>query len=141
MSAYISAELRRRIRERFGDCCAYCQTSATLVISIFEIEHIIPQAAGGQTEFENLCLSCPTCNRYKADRLSATDPETGDEVRLFHPQHDNWNAHFIWSDDATEIIGLTAIARATIERLRLNRPQLTDVRRMWVVAGMHPPAA
>jgi len=37
----------------------------------FEIDHIIPLADGGKNQDQNLCLSCPTCNRYKAARTTA----------------------------------------------------------------------
>jgi hypothetical protein len=35
MSAYISVELQRLIREHFKDCCAYCQTSEHLTVTNF----------------------------------------------------------------------------------------------------------
>lgn len=37
------------------------------------------------------------------------------------------------------MLGLTAIGRATISRLRLNRADAVDARRHWVEAGWHPP--
>ena len=70
MSAYISVELQRQIRDKFSDCCAYCLTAEFLTATTFEFEHIIPRANGGETVFENLCLACPSCNRFKADRKS-----------------------------------------------------------------------
>ena len=139
MSVYIPADLRRQVRERFANCCAYCQTAESLTVAIFEIEHIVSQAAGGKTVFSNLCLSCPTCNRYKAIRQMAVDPQTNEIVPLFHPQQEHWADHFAWNNDSTELIGLTATGRATIAALRMNRPQLLRVRRMWVTMGEHPP--
>lgn len=138
MSAYVPAELRRQVREHFADCCAYCRTAETLSVAIFEIEHIAPRSAGGETVFENLCLACPTCNRYKSDRTAVLDADTQKEVAPFHPHADFWDDHFTWTDDGTEIIGLTATGRATIAALRMNRPQLIRVRRMWVAMGEHP---
>jgi recombinational DNA repair ATPase RecF len=58
---------------------------------------------------------------------------------LFHPHRDDWTDHFAWNGDATEITASTASGRATILALRMNRPQLTRVRRMWVLMGEHPP--
>lgn len=139
MSAYVSVELQRQVRTHFGHCCAYCRTSETLTVAIFEFEHIIPRSVGGPTHFENLCLACPTCNRYKANRQTAPDPVTRDVVSLFHPQRQVWTDHFTWSEDATEIVGLTAVGRATIAALRMNRPQMIRVRRMWVAMNEHPP--
>jgi hypothetical protein len=139
VSAYVPVALRRQIRERFAHRCAYCQTVEALTVTIFEIEHIIPRRAGGETVFENLCLACPTCNRYKADRQTATSPLLGQPVPLFHPQQQQWEEHFAWNADATEILGLTPTGQATIEALRMNRPQLIRLRRMWGKMGEHPP--
>ncbi|NMG20737.1 HNH endonuclease [Brasilonema bromeliae] len=139
MSVYIPVELQRRIRNHFADCCAYCRTAESLTVSTFEFEHIIPRSAEGETIFENLCLSCPSCNRYKASRQTAIDTITQQEVPLFHPQQQLWTEHFTWSEDGTEIIGLTPVGRATILALKMNRPQLTRVRKMWVKMEEHPP--
>ena len=73
MSAYISVELQRQIRNRFTNCCVYCLTAELLTATTFEFEHIIPRSAIGETMFENLCSSCPSCNRYKADRQHIID--------------------------------------------------------------------
>jgi len=64
-------------------------------------------------------------------------PATGSS--LFHPQQDLWRNHFDWSVAGTVIVGLTEIAEATIRTLRMNRPQVVDVRALWVDAGRHPP--
>ena len=138
MSVYIPVELQRKTRACFASCCAYCRTAEVLTIAIFEIEHIIPRSASGETVFENLCLACPTCNRYKASRQTAPDPTTEKTVLLFHPHLQLWAEHFTWNEDATEIIGLTPVGQATISALKMNRPQLTRVRRMWFKMG-HPP--
>lgn len=109
------------------------------MVTIFEIEHIMPRALSGRSVFENLCLACPNCNRYKSDRVLATDPVTGGEAPLFHPQRDRWEDHFGWSSDFAEIISFTSTGRGTCALLRMNRPQLIRVRRLWVAVGEHPP--
>ncbi|HPM82749.1 MAG TPA: HNH endonuclease [Candidatus Anammoximicrobium sp.] len=139
MSVYVPVELQRAVRTRFGNCCAYCHTAEDLTIVVFEFEHISPRASGGETVFDNLCLACPTCNRCKADRTAAVDPATGREVPLFHPQQDEWTDHFAWSEDGTRIVALTPTGRATVAALRMNRPQLIRMRRMWVAMSEHPP--
>jgi hypothetical protein len=105
----------------------------------FEIEHIQPLSAGGETVFENLCFACPSCNRYKGDRQTAIDPESSETVPLFHPQAQAWRDHFVWSETGKEMKGLTAIGRATIAALQMNRPALVRARAMWVKLGEHPP--
>jgi hypothetical protein len=139
MSVYVPVNLRQQLRRQFSNCCAYCRTAEHLTVVTFEVEHIIPIASGGETALANLCLACPTCNRHKALRVTAVDPQTDRVVSLFHPQQQKWSDHFAWSADQTELIGLTAIGRATIDALRINRPQLVRTRRMWGKMGEHPP--
>jgi hypothetical protein len=139
MSVYIRVELQRKIRDRFGKCCAYCQTAEFLTAMTFEFEHISPLAVGGETTFENLCFACPSCNRYKGDRQTAIDTDSGETVALFHPQEQVWREHFTWSEIGSEMRGLTAIGRATIAGLQMNRPALVRARAMWVKLDEHPP--
>ena len=139
MSVYIRVELQQQIRARFGDCCAYCWTAEFLTAMTFEFEHIRPLSAGGPTVFENLCLACPSCNRHKGERQTAVDPESGEAVTLFHPQKQVWTEHFAWSESGTKMRGLTAVGRATISALQMNRPALVRARAMWVKLGEHPP--
>lgn len=139
MSSYISVDLRSRIRAHFQNHCAYCRTPESLTVVIFEFEHILPRSVGGATNFENLCLSCPTCNRYKSDRTFGTSDESMLRTPLFHPHRETWTEHFEWNDNSSELIGLTRTGVVTIEVLRMNRPQLVRVRRLWVAMGEHPP--
>jgi len=104
-----------------------------------EIEHIIPLAAGGSSDVSNLWLACPLCNGYKSTQTHAYDPITDTPVTLFHPRQQQWGDHFSWSADGTEIVGQTAIGRATVIALKLNNEHLTRARRRWVLAGWHPP--
>ena len=104
-----------------------------------EIDHIRPQAAGGITSLDNLCLACIRCNRFKRDYLAGLDPETGHESPLYNPRSQRWADHFKWGDDRTVLMGLTATGRATIGRLRINDPKRLIARRNWVAAGWHPP--
>ncbi|MGB0561083.1 MAG: HNH endonuclease [Spirulinaceae cyanobacterium] len=139
MSAYIPTELRDRVRRHFQNLCAYCHTAQSLAVTNFEIEHIIPQAAGGKTEFENLCLACPTCNRHKATRQTAIDPETQTQHPLFHPHQQDWPKHFVWQSEGGQLQGLTPTGRATISALKMNRPQLIRIRKLWNQLNEHPP--
>lgn len=139
MSPYIPARLREQVLADVGGLCAYCRSSEELMGVAFEIDHIIPKSAGGETSPENLCLSCPTCNRHKATRLTAQDPVSGEEVPLYHPVRQTWGEHFVWSDDGARVLGLTPVGRATVEALRMNRLAIVRLRRHWAVLGLHPP--
>jgi hypothetical protein len=69
----------------------------------------------------------------------AVDPLTGKKARLFHPRRQQWSDHFVWSEDKTLMIGLTATGRATIKALRLNRAELINFREAFRILKLHPP--
>ena len=104
------------------------------------VDHIVPVSAAGETVAENLCLSCVSCNSFKLNFQTGFDTESQRESRLYHPRGDSWEEHFRWSDDSSEIIGLTAIGRATVNRLKMNQPRMLIARREWKKSGNHPPA-
>jgi hypothetical protein len=103
----------------------------------FHLEHVIPLCKGGVSSLENLVVACPGCNLHKATRVTATDPETGAEVRLFHPVQDRWTEHFRFKENAIE--GLTAIGRATIDLLNLNHFRRSRIREVEKALGLYPP--
>jgi hypothetical protein len=136
--AYIAAQLRERVIKRARGRCEYCQTQQAIVVSM-QIDHIIPEADGGTTNADNLCLACVGCNGYKLNFQTGHDPETGAEVQLFNPRTQDWSQHFGWCDDGLRLVGHTPTGRATIDRLRINRDAMISARRRWVEAGWHPP--
>lgn len=139
MSSYIPVDLRRRVLAESQGMCAYCCSQATLMGVTFEVDHIIPESLGGETNFGNLCLTCPPCNRHKSQRLTVQDLTSGERVRLFHPHKQLWHDHFIWQESGTVLMGLTAIGRATVDALQINRPVIVHLRGYWVQLGLHPP--
>jgi 5-methylcytosine-specific restriction endonuclease McrA len=72
----IPQALRQAVLAIVQGRCVYCLSPELLMGVTFEIDHIIPSSAGGRTRLDNLCLSCPTCNRHKAQRLVARDRHT-----------------------------------------------------------------
>ena len=103
------------------------------------VDHIVPVSAGGETVSDNLCLSCVSCNSYKLNFQTGQDPDSQLEARLYDPRNDRWEEHFRWSDDSSEIVGLTSVGRATIRRLNINQPRMLIARREWKKTGLHPP--
>ncbi len=138
-STYISPELKQLIFADAGYRCGYCLTPASFLPVRFEIEHIIPESAGGKTARENLWLSCPSCNSFKGVKVEAIDPDTQKIVPLFNPRRQSWFEHFTWSIDDTRIIGSTANGRATVEALKLNHSWWHSCRSEWVLRGDFPP--
>jgi hypothetical protein len=72
-------------------------------------------------------------------RIEAPDPLTGATISLFNPRMQAWSEHFAWSNDSLYIVGQTAYGRATVEALHVNNEWLVRARRIWIVAGVHPP--
>ena len=68
------------------------------------------------------------------------EPDSQNPVSLFNPRVDHWNAHFRWSNDFLKIEGISAVGKATVDCLRLNRPNLVRLREVLKAAGAHPPA-
>lgn len=106
----------------------------------FTIDHVIPLSKGGTDDLDNLALSCFHCNRRKATRVTALDSVSGEEVSLYNPREDDWRKHFIWSTDGLRIMGITAVGRATVVALDLNRERVINIRSADRAVGRHPPA-
>jgi hypothetical protein len=132
--------LREQIAAEAEHRCGYCLTDQRVSGAQMHIEHLTPRVQGGRSVRMNLWLSCAWCNSYKGTQTEAVDPETGTRVGLFNPRIQVWAEHFRWTDDGVRILGLTPVGRATVEALRLNNPYIVSARRLWVVAGWHPPA-
>ena len=119
--------------------CEYCRTPlAFSVVENFDVEHIRPIVAGGETTLENLALSCPGCNDAKGILVDAIDPVSDTICPLFHPRSDRWNEHFAWTDDGATLEGKTPTGRATLVALRLNRAGLVNIWRALSTLRQHP---
>lgn len=123
---------------RAGRRCEYCLAPQAVFNFEFEVEHVVPPSAGGTFTEENLALACHACNRLKSDRTAAADPETGQEVRLFHPREDRWQVHFRLELDSALIVGVTSVGRATVVQLKMNRDLQVEARRNWLQLGLFP---
>ena len=137
--SYIPLEIRTRLIEISKNRCEYCCTQALIIDMSLEVEHIVPQSLEGESEFENLCLASPNCNRYKGVRINFLDKETGTIVPLFNPREQKWEEHFRWGSDGIYINGTTPTGRATVEALNMNNTFVVRARRVWVAQGWHPP--
>ena len=137
MTTRPTAELRRRVVERAGNCCEYCLLHQDLVASTHQVDHVIAEKHGGQTSLDNLALSCTVCNRRKGSDIASIDPETGNLVSLFNPRTQQWSDHFRL--DGVRIVGLTDVGRTTIEFLQLNAFERLVERDALSRGGRYPP--
>ncbi|MCX6029771.1 MAG: HNH endonuclease signature motif containing protein [Chloroflexi bacterium] len=134
----IPRALRRLVRERANGRCEYCLTPERISGLSSDVDHIIPLAAGGATDTDNLCLACASCNAFKGTKTRAVDPESRQEVALFDPRRQVWTEHFAWNEDNTIIVGHTACGRATVKALQMNNRFVVVARSFWAGAGWRP---
>lgn len=134
MSRAVPAAMRERVRRRAAGRCEYCLTPDVVALVKHEVDHIIALKHGGLSDDGNLAQSCRLCNRRKGSDIAAQDPETGATVPLFHPRRDRWRDHF--AIDGVRLAGRTAIGRATIAHLQLNRPERMAERTWLAAAGL-----
>ena len=125
--SYIPSELRQLVEQRADHHCEYCLVSDDLAFISFEIDHIVAEQHGGQTEESNLALACFDCNRNKGPNIASIDPQSGHSAGLFNPRTDNWEDHF--QIDGPTISGLTEEGRATSQLLKMNDRQRIAQRR------------
>ncbi len=135
----ISKKIKKFIFERADFICEYCLALLAYSPQPFDAEHIIPVSKNGSDEIDNLACACGGCNGSKYNKTHAIDPFDGKTVPLFHPRQMSWTEHFIWSPNFLYIIGITAVGRATVEVLDLNRIGLINFRRALLKLGVHPP--
>jgi hypothetical protein len=133
MSQYIPALLRQEVYDRAGGQCEYCLIPQAVSLLSLEVDHIIAQKHGGETEASNLALACSLCNKYKGSDLASIDSESGAITPLFHPRRQQWTDHFRLED--AQIAPITAIGRVTVVLLQLNQPERVAERELLLAAG------
>jgi hypothetical protein len=126
------------VAARAGHRCEYCRAPEGIFNFAFEVEHVVPTSRGGSDGEENLALACRSCNLFKSDHLTGTDPESAGEVALFHPRQQRWEDHFQADPETGSIQGLSATGRATLVRLQINSAAQQAARRLWMRLGLFP---
>ena len=132
-------KLKQLVFGRAKGLCEYCKSPANISSQPFVIEHITPKSKGGQTESENLALSCQGCNNHKYNKTKGIDKLTNKETDLHNPRKQEWVENFAWTDDVIEIIGKNSTGRVTVDELKLNRVELQNLRKLLSKVGKHPP--
>lgn len=126
------------VADRATHRCEYCRAPESVFNFPFEVEHVVPLSLSGPDEPTNLALACRSCNVRKGSRVRAADPETGEEVALFDPRHDDWDDHFSIDSESGTIAGKTSRGRATIMLLGMNHATQLSARRLWMRLGLFP---
>ena len=132
----MDAQTRDLVRKRAGRRCEYCRLPESAVpYLVFHVDQIIAKQHVDHVsdDPEGLAWACSECNYHKGPNLVSIDPDTSDQVSVFHPRLDDWKAHF--TIDEGRIVGLTPGGRATARLLNMNAPRLVRLRRELVNQG------
>ena len=139
MSSYINAALRRLVATRAEYLCEYCLIHEEDAFFGCEVDHIISEKHGGQTEADNLAYACAFCNRSKGSDIGSIVQRTGVFVRFFNPRTDLWVEHFAL--DGVVIVTLSDIGEVTARILDFNNSDRLFERQTLQVIGRYPSAA
>ena len=105
----MDARTRELVRTRAGRRCEYCRLPERAVpYLVFHVDHIIAKQHVDDVsdDPEGLAWACSECNYHKGPNLVSIDPETNEQVSVFHPRMDDWKSHFAVDDG--RIVGLTS---------------------------------
>jgi len=139
MSSYISPALRRLVATRAEYLCEYCLIHEEDTFFGCEVDHVISEKHGGQTESANLAYACGFCNRSKGSDIGSIAQGTGAVVRFFNPRTDLWASHFVL--DSVTIVSLTDVGEVTSRILGFNNIERLFERQALQAIGRYPSAA
>lgn len=139
MTRYISHALRQLVISRADRLCEYCLIHDDDTFFGCEVDHIISEKHGGETESSNLALACVFCNRAKGSDIGSISAVTRQFVRFYHPRLDEWGEHFIL--DGVAVVGRTEIGQVTARILGLNNDARMIERQALRRIGRYPSAA
>ena len=136
MTSYINAALRRLVATRADQLCEYCLINEEDMFFGCEVDHIISEKHGGQTEPANLAYACVFCNRLKGSDVGSIAQRTGAFIRFFNPRTDFWVEHFVL--DGVKIGPLTDIGEVTARILDFNNSERLLERQTLQALGRYP---
>jgi hypothetical protein len=113
------SERDEQVRHRANFACEYCGVSETDSGGLLTVDHFRPRSLGGSDDLENLLYCCYRCNLYKGDYW----PEQPGDAEIWNPRIEPMQNHLRLLADGT-FYALTPTGEFTLQRLRLNRPQL-----------------
>jgi len=132
----IDSTVRSFVIARANDRCEYCLVPQGARRFTFNIDHVIATQHQRNDHPDNLCFSCPKCNRKKGPNLSGIDPLTQTIVLLFHPRRQVWSEHF--RTNGPLILGVSPSGRATVAVLDLNHEDRVRFRQSLLIEGAWP---
>jgi len=137
MSSYVSAALRRLIALRADYLCEYCLIHEEDAFFGCEVDHIISEKHGGQTDSDNLAYACAFCNRAKGSDIGSIVQRTGVFSRFFNPRTDSWAEHFTL--DGVTIAPLSDVGEVTVRIWDFNSRTTGPARQQGLVGRVCSP--
>jgi len=121
----VSQSLRQSVRARYDFRCGYCGVTETESGGQLDLDHFCPRSHSGKDVPDNLVYACTTCNRFKGGYWPA--PKASIDLMLLHPRQNDLSTHISLLPSG-RLVGLTKRGWFHIQRLRLNRAQLVNLR-------------
>ncbi|REJ74368.1 MAG: HNH endonuclease [Planctomycetota bacterium] len=138
MTSYVPADLRPLVESRANGLCEYCLIHADDTYLGGQVDHVIAEKHGGETDARNLSYACTFCNRSKGTDIGSLAAATGQFTRFFHPRSDRSADHFRLN--AALIEPRTSIGEVTARILGFNEPDRLLERKALQKIGRYPPA-
>lgn len=122
---------RSYIREDFCQCCAFCLLHEIWARGRenFELDHFKPKSKFPELEhsYANIYYTCHACNHAKRDKWPSEELERMG-YRFIDFCREDYSSNY--RDDNGDWQPITYAAEYTIEKLRLNSPDLIATRRI-----------
>ena len=118
--------------------CVYCSIHETPWggIDNFHIEHYKPKKKFAQLALDicNLFYACPICNRFKSDDWPGDPLPDLSNPSYPNPSEHDFKDYFDYDRQTSLLSGKNVAANYVLERLYLNRPQLINERREYILS-------
>lgn len=115
------------LKKDFASRCGYCNSSDSLKITYYEVDHFIPVfilKKKTETDYSNLVYSCRSCNNAKRKHWPTNNEDIPNENNqgFVDPCDDDYNTHFKRDKDG-KIVPITLLGEWMYTTLKLYKPQ------------------
>ena len=133
---YVPVALRQLVKKRAKGVCEYCLIHEENTYFGCQVDHIISEKHGGDTQENNLAYACSFCNRNKGSDIGSIVLQTKQFIRFFNPRIDFWREHFMF--DGVRITPITNIGAVTVRILDFNHVDRLIERQELAASGQYP---
>lgn len=135
----LSKKLRFEVFKRDGFRCMYCGAHPPEVV--LEVDHIVPVAAGGPDDSDNLITSCFNCNRGKSDKdLSVAPMALSEKAALIAEREEQLRGYYEVMEAARLRLDEEAWRVISVfepDAERYNRARIQSIKKFIGQLGFH----